>query len=1124
MTKKLFIFFLLVAVTGFGQRKLKEFISKKIIVQKDTIQIDSVSINPVFFKLLNSKNEVVSKEKYQVDFSKAIVILDKDEFSEIIIEYVKYPAFLTKTYTPFNEKLIVPNTSSTEKLYSLTTNKKKKDFNLFDGLKTQGFIARGITTGNNQNVVTNASLDLTIEGKLSKDVSIRANIFDTNFPLQQNGYSQSITDFDRIFIELFNEKWKAKGGDVSLTNKGSYFLNFDKQISGLQVEVNINDNFNAGASGAIVRGQFSSYNFVGVEGNQGPYKIFGFNNKSNIVIVAGSDVVFVNGIPLERGENKDYSIDYNLAEIRFNTTYPITNDMRVRIEFQFSDRNYTRFITYEKAQYKNDKFAVTGFFYNENDAKNQPVQQDLTSNQKQILATAGNDISQMVAPSVFTDEFSESKIQYKKIIVNGTEVFEFSTDETAELFSVTFSDVGTNLGSYVIDRTIAIGTIYRYAGADSGDFEPIIRLVAPTSLQVAVINSQYTPSKKTTIKAELAYSNRDQNLFSSTDDGKNKQLASKLQWNQIIFDKKWKLSGDMDYEFVQENFRTVQRFRSVEFNRDWNLRNRLGDQHQVAASFMLKNKQDNFVLYRFNHLSFSEGFKGNKYDIQSNISTKKSLFRIKSSFLSNISTIEKDAFFRLNSNYEYRFKKSWIGGLIHLETNKIKNITANTFNNLSHQFQEYEGYYGIGDSTKIFAKAGLNFRTNDSIRNNAFTRINNRNTLYFNSRLIQNETTNLSVYTNYRFTDNNLIENEQSLNSKVVYNQKFFKNFLNVHTAYETSSGNIAQQDFVYAKTEAGQGFYLWNDYNNDGEQQFEEFEVAEFQDQATYLRVPLPNLRFLPTQKASLKQSVILSSNQWKTRKGFQKFLSRFYNQTYLSINNKRRRIGASFNLNPFNLNENELVGLHFNFRNSFFFNRNLQKYSWIYTCGKSRNKQQFSIGGQENNAFIHQLEFKHKLSSFWLFELTSSYAENRLDTENFTTRNYELKHNKIHPKLTFLYDKDHRFSLLYQFKDKKNVIGNTETLKQQRIGAEYFYLTKKKNQISANFSIFLNDFEGNTNSPVGYQMLEGLQVGQNFTWNILFNQNLNSFLNLNLNYFGRKSESSRVIHSGTIQLKAIF
>ena len=53
---------------------------------------------------------------------------------------------------------------------------------------------------------------------------------------------------------------------------------------------------------------------------------------------------------------------------------------------------------------------------------------------------------------------------------------------------------------------------------------------------------------------------------------------------------------------------------------------------------------------------------------------------------------------------------------------------------------------------------------------------------------------------------------------------------------------------------------------------------------------------------------------------------------------------------------------------------------------------------------------------------------------------------------------------------------------------------------------------------------MLEGLQAGKNYTWSLLYQQKLNSFLNLDFNYLGRKSENYAVIHTGSVQLRANF
>ncbi|WP_258848547.1 hypothetical protein [Polaribacter sp. WD7] len=1102
----------------------KDFRLRKIEVKKDTIQLDSVAINSQKFTLKDAQLQLISKTEYQVDFSNATLIIDAKKYPKITVEYFRLPDFVTKVYTPFDEKLILPNETNTGTLYSLTTNKKASDIKLFDGLETRGFITRGLTSGNNQNAVTNSALDLEISGKLSNKVTLRANIFDTNIPIQQNGYSQNLTDFDRVFIELFSDNWQIRAGDISLQNKESYFMPISKQIAGLRVQANVNDKLKVAASGAVVRGKFNSFRITGREGNQGPYKVFGVNNEPAILIIEGSEKVYINGVQIQRGADKDYVMDYNLAEITFTTTFPITNDMRIAVEFQYADRNYTRFLTYEEVEYKSDKWNISGYFFNENDAKNQPIQQVLTDEQKQILANAGNNPDLMIAESAFEDTFDENKILYKKVFQGSVEVFEFSENPEDQLFFVTFTNVGQNNGDYVLDRSTAIGNIFRFVGVNQGNFSPIIRLTAPNRFQAFVFKTNYDSKDKTKLNLEVAVSNNDANLFSSIDDANNVAPAVKVNWQQILIDKKWQLKSKISHEFVQKNYNIEMRWEPVEFNRDWNILTNNATKNYFQSEFSLQNEKNDFVLYRFNHLNYPNTFNGNKHEFQSKFNLKKTILSVDASYLENTSTIEDNSFLVARGKVEHDFNKKWLGALVNVETNSRQNIITKEFINTSHRFKEYETYFGVGDSTKVFAKVGINLRNNDSIRANAFTEINDRKTFYINSRLLKNKNTNLSIFANYRVTENQFIEDEKTLNSRVKFSQKLIQNFINLNTVYETSSGNVARQEFFYVQTEPGLGFYTWIDYNEDGIQDFDEFEIAEFQDQAEYLRLPKPNLRFIPTQRAKLTQNITINPRVWVSKKNVLKTISKFTNQSFLSVENEQQRVEDSFNFNPFQFDEDNLVSLNFNFKNSLFFNKNLQNYSTTYTYGTNRNRQQFLIGAQENRVKLHQVDFAHKFKTFWLFELLGKTSENDLQTENFTNRNYKILSNEIQPKISFLYNQNNRFSAFYHFKNKENKLQDFETLNQQKFGLEYFYISKKQNQISANINVFLNDFVGNTNTPVAYQMLEGLQAGTNFTWNLIFNQKLNSFLNLNLAYLGRKSENSKAIHTGSIQLRAIF
>ena len=1130
MKKGLLFLTLLISVSINAQIQSKNVHLKSFLVKNDTVKIDTVSISPFNFKVFTKSNSEIDSSKYTIDFSKSMLIFKKEnsiKFSEITVQYTSYPDFITKNYFKFDKKLIVPKATDQTQLFSLTTNEKKLPFKPFDGLNTIGNITRGVTVGNNQNAVVNSTLDLQIAGKLNDKVTLKASIIDTNLPIQENGNTYKLNEFDRVFIELYSDNWSVNAGDIYLNNNETSYLKFNKKVSGLAVKAKIsteNSEINLQTSGAIVKGKYKKVQFNGQEGNQGPYKLSDLNTNTYILILSGTEQIYSNGKLLKRGENNDYTIDYNTAEITFNTTFPITSDIRITAEYQFTDRVYTRFITYNSTNYKSDKLSVSGYFYNENDLKNQPLEQDLSNEQKQLLADAGNDITEMVTPSAFIDTFSEDKILYKKSLIGTTEIFEFSNNETDELYNVTFTYVGENLGSYKLKDVIAIGKIFEYVGENSGNYNPVIQLIAPTKLQIAVFKASYNPTEKTTINAETAFSNNDVNLFSTLDNATNKGLATKLGWEQIIFQNIWQLKSNFKFDFINENFKSIERIQNIEFNRDWNIETTTGNQKMLSTALALSNKKNSTINYEFENLEFSDYFKGNKHQLFGNLAHKNLSFSFNSSLLNNKTTLEEGIFSRYYITTKYQLQNKWFGAHINAEKNERSEISTNKLLNLSHKYNEYEAFLGVGDSSKVFTQIGVNFRTTDSIQNNTFEKVNTSKTYYLKSNLIKTENSNLNVYINYRTVKNVNFKNEESLNSKIVYKQQLFNQFLAFNSVYQTLSGTLPQQDYTYIKTEPGQGFYTWIDYNENGVKELNEFEIAQFQDQAEYLRIILPTINYIATHQNKFSQTLTINPQQWNTKSGVKKMLSYFNNQTFILIDSKQKKLAKKFNLNPFDINNTDLLGLNFNLNNSLYFNKGKKQFSTTYNFIKSQNIATTTIDNLESKLQMHQLQFEHKLGEFWQFNFNINNAKNTSNSLNYTNRNYELDNSTIHPKLSYYYSKNTFFSFLYEFKDKQNKLGNLETLKLEKLGIAVNYANGLKSILKTEINIFNNKFEGLNNSPVAYQMLEGLQPGKNYTWSLLFQRKLNSFLNLNLNYLGRKSETSQTVHTGTIQLKAIF
>ena len=187
----------------------------------------------------------------------------------------------------------------------------------------------------------------------------------------------------------------------------------------------------------------------------------------------------------------------------------------------------------------------------------------------------------------------------------------------------------------------------------------------------------------------------------------------------------------------------------------------------------------------------------------------------------------------------------------------------------------------------------------------------------------------------------------------------------------------------------------------------------------------------------------------------GVKKCLSHFYNQSFLSVENEQERGDNSFQLNPFDFNENTLIGLNLNIRNSLYYNKDLQKNSIAFTYGNSQIKQQYFIGNQENNIKIHQLDYAHKFADFWLIDVMGKTSKNTLETENLINRNYEVDANEIQPKITFLYNQNNRFSAFYHFKNKQNKLQDFEVSTKIWVRI-LFYREEKESDICKRKCVF--------------------------------------------------------------------
>ena len=325
-------------------------------------------------------------------------------------------------------------------------------------VNTTGRLTRGFSIGSNQDVFVNSALNLTMDGKLSENLNIQATINDQNIPFQPEGNTAQLQDLDRVFMKIYNDKFSITGGDIVLRNGDSHFLKYYKNVQGALFQSDGLDSKSLLGT-SVAKGKFASVAIEAREGIQGPYRIQGPNAQEFVVVLANSERVFVDGKLMKRGFDLDYIIDYNLGEISFSAGVIISQFTRIRVDYEYADTKYSRFILAGGYQKRIGKFEMSVNAYSEKDNKNSS-NFDLSLAEKEKLSLAGDDPLKAIKSSADSVGYDEAKILYKKLSMLQSEIFVHSNNADSALWDVTFSRVGLNGGNYRQKVSTANGRVY----------------------------------------------------------------------------------------------------------------------------------------------------------------------------------------------------------------------------------------------------------------------------------------------------------------------------------------------------------------------------------------------------------------------------------------------------------------------------------------------------------------------------------------------------------------------------------------------------------------------------------------------------------------------------------------
>ena len=1145
------------------------YFSRELVLTADTTLLDSLPIVASDFQINALDSVKISRSDFKL-LSGRLVVAKKLLGLRVRVRYRvlglqvfgvqrRYRAKRATSEVPFieqknSEGVFVYNPNETANTGVLSS---------LQGLDYSGNFVRGISIGNNQSAVLNSSFNLQLNGMLGDDIEIVAALTDQNIPVQPEGNTQRIQDFDKIFIQIKKGKTQLTAGDYELMRPNkAYFMNYQKKLQGatLQSQWVTPDSglLKLNTSVAVTRGKFTRNVVQGKEGNQGPYRLTGAENELFIIILSGTERVFIDGLLMQRGADKDYVIDYNLGELVFTTKRQITKDSRMQIEFNYVEQTYTRTVWAANADYetKNKKLALHIHAFSEQDAKNQPAQGLLSDKEKDALTAAGDNPLSAFVPRIDTlaGGFNSTRVMYRLIdsLVGGLRydsVLVYSIDPQRAKHVATFSFVGNGNGNYVQTETSANGRVYRWVapinGVRQGSFMPIAPLIAPKRRTLYTLGAEYEPFKNNKIQVDAALSDTDLNLFSPLGDADNLGKGLFLNYSGAFpLNKKTDSTATTflvksSYEYVDARFRSIEPYRFREFTRDWNYTTTTqSTQEQLLKAELGLISKYGKIQYELATLQRTGLYNGLKHLF----TLDKTLngFGINSvvSYLTAENTNTKTLFFRPMVNLTKRLfskeKQLEIGVGYEQELNQQRNLIGDSLSPQSFNFVILKSWIAK-EGTKFGASLNATNRKDYHIVSNQFRLLSNANNFKLEGRFTPNA--NLRVVTNLTYRQLEVPESTSTLEpinsflGRIEYNHNLAKGFLNLNSVYELGNGQQRKLEYTYLRVNVGEGSYIWIDRNADNIPQINEFETAPYKDQANFQRVLSTTNLYIPTQNLGFNLSLSLTPKRLFKKNVSNSFLKLVEKTSSQSLFRVDRRIqsSADYNLilNPLadNIPDTSLVSLGTNIRNTLYFNRSDSKFGLEFWQQQNSNKTALTTGAEARNTEEYGNKFRWNFTSQLGFFNTFAIGERSNTSQNFSERNYQLTSLQNEIKLQYTYQQHFRISLEYKYKQLNNQIGSKEQLTSHDIGSELSLNRSAKSDLRASFHWVGVEFTGTASNAVGFQMLEGLQTGTNLLWQLNYRQNLSQTLELSLGYEGRKTgQQGNLIHIGRAQLRANF
>ena len=1015
-----------------------------------------------------------------------------------------------------------------------------------EGIKRSGSISRGFSIGTNQDMKLNSGMRLQFSGKLSSDLEIVAALTDQNIPIQPEGTTERLEELDQVYITIKHPNAAATFGDFEMKSSIGEFGKINRKMQGLEGEI-----FSGEAKGKGViagsKGKFNTNQFLGSDGNQGPYRLSGINNEKLIIVIAGTERVYIDGEELKRGENNDYTIDYSIAEITFTTKKLITSASRIVVDFEYSDRQFERnlFGGNASTSFFNDKLRLYVNAFSESDDKNNPIDITLSENDIKILEQAGNDRNKSIKSGItLASSDSTGRRIGTYILIDSTNAdgnvsyLEYSPGNDSAKYNATFNFIGSGKGDYI---RISIGN-FKYVGKNNGDYLPIVFIPMAQKKQIGNFVLEAQPWKNLIISAEFAGSIFDQNTFSEIDNNKNFGSAHniKAEFRKSKLDIGSLSLGEVGLSyrerFVQDRFSSLDRFNSVEYSRDYNITDSKNmDETLRELKMILQPIEELQTNINYGYLKRGDSFSSDRFFGDMNFQNPNNYKLLYNYDYVNTKDISnRSNWFKQNLTASYNLGNFTPGIDFLSDDGKEWSSASDSLSPESRKYSEIGAFINIAKLGGFDITAKYSLRDESSPIKGIMKKesISNQQNISFNYRGIRELDLSLDVtlrkknYTDI-FKEIGLLDNQSVLiRSQNKFN--FWQNFIGGDLFYEASTQSTARLERVFVRVQFGEGNYKYlGDLNSNGIADEDEFVQDIYEGDYILLNTPTSELFPVVNLKTSTRWNIDFSKIFKSNNSYLAKIIAPISTETVFRIDeySEEKNI-ASVLLLKSNVLMNDSTTLRGanSFQQDLFLFKNKPDLSFRFRFVENNKLTQFNNGNELGYFSERSLRIRFRMVK----EISNQtdFINQSDDVASATSNNRArmLANNELTSDFSYRPIQNIEVGFKIGVGNSTDNLPKTPTkieTNSQLIRVTYSFTNKGRIRIEAE----RNEVSDNgTTNLIPYEMLRGKVVGKNYFWRVNFDYRIADNLQITLNYLGRKQGDSKIIHNLRTEARAYF